>query len=115
MSSSSATWSQEFNATIHKERINYDVDCPTIERLNIHPNFKVPAVLDNTLYQLETCNGRFCLYLENEDYYRDKIKGHNDSIFIASGKRYLGLDSLAAMVTYCVHDHWRKAASLCVV
>jgi hypothetical protein len=112
MSSSAANRSQEFNVTIHNERVYYDVDCPTKERLNIHPKFKVPDVLYNTLYQLERCSGRFCLYFENENYYRDKIKKSNDSLFIAAGKRYLRLDSLAAMVAYCVHDHWRNVKLL---
>jgi hypothetical protein len=106
--SKSATWSQQLNQTIHRERVYYDSDCPDNERLNVHPNYKVPDILDNTLYELTGCTGRFCLYFENESSHHDRYKISTDSIHIVAGKRNLRLNSLAAMVAYCVHDKWRN-------
>lgn len=97
--SKAASWQSELDRKIHFKAPAFG--------LNIHPDFNTPDILAHIIYELEGCQGNFSLLFEDADYHHDRHKVHRDYVFIKEGEPYLLLDSVEAMLAYCLHIRWK--------
>lgn len=80
-------------------------------KTQLSSGYNVPAPLFNTLDTLEGCQGRFLLFFEKETYFHNKFKNQGDYVVWSDGSS-VKLDSVEAMLDYCVSVRWNNVQLL---